>query len=126
QAQIPQQAAARGANDPDFRAALQRIRETQNLFSEEYDAVNFITPNVFRAAIELPGTAPLGRYDIDIAVFNSGVLYARRSLAFSVEKSGAEQIIARLAHVYPTAYGVITALIALFFGWLASVIFRRD
>ena len=126
QSQIPQQTAVRGANDPEFRAALPRIRENQNLFYEEFDAVNFITPNVFRAAIHLPGTAPLGKYDIDIAVFNAGVLHARRSLAFTVEKGGVEQVVYRLAHVFPLTYGIITALIALFFGWLASVIFRRD
>lgn len=126
QAQIPQQTAVRGANDPEFRAALQRIRENQSLFYEDFKAVDFITPNVLRTAITLPGTAPLGRYDIDIAVFNAGALHARKTLAFTVEKSGIEQIVYRLAHVFPLAYGILTALIALFFGWLASVIFRRD
>jgi hypothetical protein len=39
---------------------------------------------------------------------------------------GAEQIVARAAFIYPLAYGIVTTIIALFFGWLASVIFRRD
>lgn len=126
QAQIPQQAAVRGANDPEFRAALQRIRESQNLFAEDPTSVNFITPTVFQASIAIPGIAPLGRYDIDVAIFNDGALYARQTLNFRVEKSGTEQFITGLAHVFPVTFGILTALIALLFGWIASVIFRRD
>lgn len=126
QSQIPQQAAVRGANDPEFRAALQRIRESQELFAEDSTSVNFITPTVFQASIAIPGIAPLGRYDIDVAIFNDGALYARQTLNFRVEKSGTEQFITSLAHVFPVTFGILTALIALLFGWIASVIFRRD
>ena len=122
---IPAQTAARG-NDPEFRASLQRIRETEGLFYEDDDGVRFITPSVFQARIELPGIAPLGRYDVDVALFNTGAVVASQSLSFTVTKSGAEQVVARAAYVFPLAYGIITSLIALFFGWLASMIFRRD
>jgi uncharacterized protein (TIGR02186 family) len=122
---IPAQTAARG-NDPEFRASLQRIRENEGLFYEDDEGVRMISPTVFQARIELPGIAPLGRYDVDVALFNAGALVATQSLNFIVTKSGAEQIVARAAFIYPLAYGIVTTLIALFFGWLASVIFRRD
>ncbi len=122
---LPAQAAARG-DDPEFRASLQRIREAEGLFYEDDEGVRTIAPNVFQARIELPGIAPLGRYDVDVSVFNQGALVASQALNFTVIKSGAEQVIARAAYFFPLAYGIAITLVALFFGWLASVIFRRD
>lgn len=122
---IPPQTAARG-NDPDFRAALQRLRESQGLFYGDDEGVRMIAPHVFQARIELPGIAPLGRYDVDVSIFSAGARVASQTLNFTVTKSGAEQVVARAALVYPLSYGIVTTLIALFFGWIASVIFRRD
>ena len=88
--------------------------------------VKLISPNVFQARIELPGTAPLGKYDVDVAIFSAGAVVASQALSFTVTKSGAEQVVARAAFIYPIMYGLITTAMALLFGWLASVIFRRD
>ncbi len=123
---IPPQAASRGANDPVFRNALQRIRRQQGLFLENNSGVQFITPTVFQAQIALPGAIPLGAYDVEIALFADGALAARTSLKFSVTKYAVEQWVAEAAHRSPVLYGAATSLIALLIGWLASVIFRRD
>jgi uncharacterized protein (TIGR02186 family) len=123
---IPPQAAARGANDPVFRDALQRIRRQQGLFLEEAENVKFITPTVFQAQIDLPGAIPLGAYDVEIALFADGALAARTNLKFTVSKYAVEQWIAEAAHRTPIFYGAATSLIALLIGWLGSVIFRRD
>lgn len=123
---IPPQTAVRGANDPVFRDALQRIRRDQGLFLEDDESVRFITPTVFQAQIELPGAVPLGAYDVEVALFSDGALAARTSLKFTVSKYAVEQWVAEAAHRTPIFYGAATSLIALLIGWLASVIFRRD
>lgn len=123
---IPPQAASRGANDPVFRNALQRIRRQQGLFLEGDTKVRFITPTIFRADIDLPGAVPLGAYDVEVALFSDGALAARTNLKFSVSKDAVEQWVAEAAHRSPILYGAATSLIALLIGWLASVIFRRD
>lgn len=123
---IPPQTAARGANDPVFRDALQRIRHQQGLFLESEDKVRFITPTVFQADIDLPGAVPLGAYDVEVALFSDGALAARANLKFTVSKFAVEQWVAEAAHRSPIMYGAATSLIALLIGWLASVIFRRD
>lgn len=123
---IPPQAASRGANDPVFRDALQRLRRQQGLFVEADDKVRFITPMVFQAEIALPGAVPLGGYDVEVALFSDGALAARTNLKFSVSKYAVEQWVAEAAHRSPIFYGAATSLIALLIGWLASVIFRRD
>lgn len=123
---IPAQTAARGANDPRFREALQRIRKDQGLFHESSSKVTFITPTVFQGQIDLPGAVPLGNYDVEVALFSDGALVAKNALAFRVNKTAVEQWIATAAHRHDILYGIATALIALLVGWLASMIFRRD
>lgn len=123
---IPPQTAQRGANDPEFRAALRRLREEQGLFYEDAEALKFMSPKVFRAVVDLPGIVPLGKYDVDIVVFRAGAMYGRQTLSFTVSKTALEQIATNAARDFPLAYGIVVALMALFMGWLASVIFRRD
>ncbi|MDB5569201.1 MAG: hypothetical protein JWN93_384 [Hyphomicrobiales bacterium] len=123
---IPSQTAARAANDPRFREALQRLREKQGLFSESAEQVRFISPNVFQAQIDLPGTAPLGNYDVEVALFSDGARVTKSNLGFRVTKTAAEQWVADVAHQNSILYGIATALIAVLVGWLASLVFRRD
>ena len=51
---------------------------------------------------------------------------ARTNTALEVIKAGFEQFVADAARDYGLLYGLLTALMALFTGWLASVVFRRD
>ncbi|MGE3246084.1 MAG: TIGR02186 family protein [Beijerinckiaceae bacterium] len=125
-ASIPPQVARRGANDPEFRAALRRLREDQGLFLEDDTALKFISPRVFKATVNLPGGVPLGKYEVDVALFSGGALQARQTLSFSVTKTDVEQTITSLAHDRPFLYGVLISLMALFLGWAASIVFRRD
>jgi uncharacterized protein (TIGR02186 family) len=123
---VPEQSAARGGDSPEFRAALERLRRQEGLFQSNESAVRFITPNVLQGRIEIPGRAPLGQYDVDVALFADGVLLARAEQSFSVTKAGVEQLFTIVAHEMSLLYGLATSLIALFFGWLASAVFRRD
>lgn len=113
-------------DEPDFRQALMRLRREQGLFRETGNGVVFLTPSLFRAAIRIPGIAPLGRYDVDVTVLNEGAPLARAALTFTVVKGGVEQRMASLARERPYLYGLATALMALLLGWTATVIFRRD
>jgi uncharacterized protein (TIGR02186 family) len=112
--------------EPDFRAALIRIRRAQRLFTETPDGVKLLTPTMFRAAARIPGTVPLGAYTVDVAVLADGVQVARSSTPFVVNKTGTEDEIADAARNRPLLYGLATAAMALVCGWLASLIFRRD
>ncbi len=123
---IPPQTAARGANDPRFREALQRLREKQGFFFEKPEHVRFISPNVFQAQIELPGAAPLGNYDVEVALFSDGAQVTKTNLGFRVTKTASEQWVASFAHEHGVWYGLATAIIAVLVGWLASLVFRRD
>jgi uncharacterized protein (TIGR02186 family) len=112
-------------NDP-FRTAFVRLERNRGLYRESADAVTFLTPSVFRVAIPLPADAPTGSYAIDVKLLAGGAMVTRTNSALEVIKTGFEQYVAEAAVDYGLLYGMATALMALFIGWLASVVFRRD
>jgi uncharacterized protein (TIGR02186 family) len=112
--------------DDPFRVAFVRLRSEHWLYREAANAVTFLTPTVFRAAIPLPSSVPTGSYTIDVKLFANGAMVARTTSALEVIKTGFEQYVADAARDYGLLYGIVTAMMALFIGWLASVIFRRD
>lgn len=123
------QPASWSSSDPeaeDFRNALIRLRTDAGLFVQDEHAVKFLTPSMFRTSIQVPATAPVGTYDVEVALLAGGVELAREKTSFGVSKAGSERLLAQEAFDRPVLYGVVTAALALAFGWLASVIFRRD
>ena len=114
------------AGEAEFRAALARLRRSEGLFVENAKGVAFLTPTLFKAAIVLPGAVPLGRYDVDVVVLSGGVPLATASDGFTVHKGGVEARVAAASRETPWLYGLATALMAVFLGWLATVVFRRD
>ncbi len=112
--------------DDPYRLAFIRLKSEQGLYRESPTAVTFLTPTVFRAAIPLPADVPTGSFAIDVKLFTGGAMAARTNSALEVIKAGFEQYVADAARDHGLLYGLATALIALFTGWLASVVFRRD
>jgi uncharacterized protein (TIGR02186 family) len=115
-----------GEQDEAFRAALLRLRVNAGLFSEVPRGVSFLSTNLFRTAITLPATAPLGPYEVTVHLFADGTPLASETTPFELQKVGFEATIAGAAHSRPLLYGLSAAALALACGWLASVAFRRD
>ena len=111
---------------PAFKDALLRLREREELFVQSERGVTFLTPTIFRAPIPLPATAPTGNYEVEIVLFADSVVLARTQTNFELVKTGFEQSMAEFARDQAAGYGLATAAVALLFGWLASVVFRRD
>jgi uncharacterized protein (TIGR02186 family) len=109
-----------------FREALLRLKTADGLFAENARGIAFLAPNVFTGTIPLPATAPVGVYDVEVALFHDGVQLARHTLTFEVIKTGFEQAVVDSAHRHTWLYGLAAGAMALAFGWFASVIFRRD
>ena len=112
-------------NDP-FRGALLRLMGERGLYSEEANAVTFLTPTLFRASIKLPAQVPVGDYTVDVKLFADGNLIAHTALLFQIVKVGFEQFVVEAARDQGLLYGFATACMALLTGWIASVAFRRD
>jgi uncharacterized protein (TIGR02186 family) len=116
----------RGALDEAFRDALFRLKAREGLYIERERGVNFLTPTIFQASIPVPATAPPGNYDVEVVLMSGSVILNRITTNFEMVKTGFEQRVGEAARDVSAAYGISIALIALIFGWIANVIFRRD
>ncbi len=109
-----------------FHEALVRLKVEARLFQQLERGVVFLAPNLFRAAITLPATAPLGNYEAVATLYADGAPLATEKSDFEVVKTGFEARTAAAAFGRPFLYGLSTVLLALAFGWLANYVFRRD
>lgn len=114
------------AGNADFRAGFLRLKLRSGLYQEHPGTVSFLSPNLFKASIPIPANVPVGRYTVQIVLFQEGVPLAEHSSDIVVSKTGFEQFMFDLAFTKPIIYGIITVLMALMTGWLAGIIFRRD
>ena len=112
--------------DDPFRQAFLRLKIELGLYRETQNAVTFLTPVLYRAAIPIPDNAPTGSYEVDVRLFADGSLLARQQTALEIVKVGFEQFVAQAAREHGLFYGIATALMALLTGWFASVVFRKD
>jgi uncharacterized protein (TIGR02186 family) len=112
--------------EPEFRQAMMRLRREERLFAENPSGASFLSPTIFQASARLPGTAPLGRYDVDVTVLADGVPLAKGSGSFLVRKDDLERRVATAAHERGWLYGLAAVAMSILLGWLATVIFRRD
>ncbi|HEY5966043.1 MAG TPA: TIGR02186 family protein [Xanthobacteraceae bacterium] len=126
---LPQQIGADvgdpGPADP-FRTNFVRLKTAHRLYSQKTNGVTLLTPTVFRTEITLPAEAPIGSYEVDVRVFTDRLNVARGNSAFEIVKVGFEQFVATAARDYGFFYGIAAAMMAMFTGWFASVVFRRD
>lgn len=113
------------AEDP-FRQAFLRVKQAQGLYLERPAGVEFLAPHVFRAAFPIPGTAPIGTYEVVVKTFAGGALTHRGTVSLDVAKVDFEQAVATAAQDHPWFYGLVTAFGALAVGFIANVAFRRD
>lgn len=114
-----------GADEP-FREALLRLRKQDGLYREDDRAVAFLTPTIFKASIPIPAIAPPGNYDVEVTLLADTVILARTHTSFELVKTGFEQQVGEATRDWSWIYGLSTAVLALFSGWVANVIFRRD
>lgn len=116
----------RDSRDEPFRQALLRLKKRDNLYVQNEKGALFLTPSLFKASVYIPAIAPPGNYDVEVALFVDNALLSRHFSNFELIKSGFEQQVGDVAREWSFTYGLATGLLAIMFGWLANVLFRRD
>jgi uncharacterized protein (TIGR02186 family) len=117
-----------GPNDETanaFREAFLRLKEQSGLYSTEA-GVDFIGDTIFRTSIWIPANVPVGRYKAVAMLFADRIPVARAEEMIDISKTGFEQYLFSFSRQQSLAYGLAIVILALFVGWLAGVIFRRD
>lgn len=108
-----------------FRDAFLRLKQEDGLYSED-DSLEFIGDSIFRTSVWVPANVPVGRYSVSAYLFSGGGLLAHATDSVLVSKTGFERFMFQASRNQSLAYGLATVALALFSGWLAGVIFRRD
>lgn len=116
-------------NDPaaaEFRDAFIRLKTQSGLYASDPSGVDFIGSSVFRSTIWVPANVSAGRYEVTVYLFAGDALVAQASENFGIVKTGFEQFMFNASREHAFLYGLACVFLALFTGWLAGVIFRRD
>ncbi len=116
---------SRGSQDPAFRDALIRIRDTQGLYNGRI-GVDVIGGRLFRAQVPIPALIEPGDYLIDVMLVREGRIMARQELALAVVRTGFAADVNRVARQQPALYGLACIAIAAFAGWAGAFLFRRS
>jgi uncharacterized protein (TIGR02186 family) len=123
----PEVAVFRGREaEGPFREALLRLQRQERLWIESARGVTFLTASLFRVPVPIPAIAPPGNYEVDAFLFSDNVMLARSQTNFELVKTGFEQQVAAAAREWSILYGLLVAAMAVLFGWIASIVFRRD
>ncbi len=115
-----------GADYLDWRRAVVRLKEAEQLYAVNEHGVRFVDKGLFRAEIPLPAEAPIGQYSVRILLFQDGQPVSEKDRTLTVEKVGVERGLYLWAHQRPWSYGLAAMALALGAGWVASSAFRRD
>lgn len=110
----------------DFRKAFVRLRQETGLYSERDASIEFLTRTMFRTTIPLPANIPVGDYKVKSFLFQKGEMVSHTEQTLAVAKIGFEQVTFQLAQNFPLIYGVVAVVLAIFTGWLAGLIFKKD
>ncbi|MDO1557901.1 TIGR02186 family protein [Brevundimonas sp. 2R-24] len=110
----------------DWRRAVIGLKTEAGLYAEDPGGVRFVDRGLFRAEVTLPSSAPTGRYEAQVWLFQDGEPVSVRTRSLVVRKVGVERALYTFAHQRPWTYGVLAVLIAMLTGLLASRFFRRN
>lgn len=118
---------AHEAKDPTpYTQAVIRQQNERKLFSIDQSAVYFLGNALFRTSIHFPATVPVGNYIAEVYLFHEGDLISAQTSPLFIKKFGLGRRIYDFAQNYPYIHGIAAIALALFAGWIASAIFRKD
>lgn len=115
-----------GADYLDWRRAVIRLKERAGLYTVNPKGVQYVDRNLFKAEVDLPTEAPIGRYEAEVWLFQDGKPVSTKVRPLMVEKVGVERALYEFAHTRSWLYGFACVAIALLSGWAASAFFRRS
>jgi uncharacterized protein (TIGR02186 family) len=108
-----------------FEQGLIVLKQQRGLFQEVAGGVTMTRNVLYRARIAIPAAVPVGDYTAEIHLIRKGRVIASSSTPISIGKSGFERWVYVTAQDHSVAYGLAAVALALFAGWIASMVTRR-
>ena len=107
------------------RKIISRLLEKRDLFSLQEGAVELLGARLFRAKVNLPPSAPIGKYIVRIMHFRANALVKEVLLPLNLSKTGWGQRLFWFAQEWSFFYGLFAVALALFIGWGMTELLRR-
>lgn len=108
-----------------YRSAIMRLKRKEGLYLDRPYGVTFTGKSIFRASVVLPANVTVGPFDTRVYLFREEKLLSRFSVRLTLEREGLERHLHAFAYRLPTLYGIVTVIIAVGAGLLASTVFRK-
>ena len=111
----------------NIKEILKKIYLEKKLYVSNLNKVNIIRDTLFRSEFELPATAQVGSYEVNMYLVSKEgkELISIWSDDINVTKEGVSADLYDYSKNHPLLYGLFAAIGAIMFGFLASEIFRR-
>ena len=107
-----------------FTDALIRIRSGENQYQLLEGTVAVRDETLFQTSVKLPANLTQGDYTTRFFLTRGGQVVDEYQTVIFVNKVGLERFLYSLAHERPLVYGIMSLVIAIAAGWLASAVFR--
>lgn len=107
----------------EYTEALIRIRSANGLYQVREGAVEFMSETLFRTEIDLPSNLTAGEYTARILITRNQQVVDVFETKLDIHKVGIERWLYNLAHDNAVYYGLMSLLIAIVAGWMASAVF---
>jgi uncharacterized protein (TIGR02186 family) len=108
-----------------FRLAAIHARAAEGLYTETMN-VEPLSSTLFRVRVPIPAIVPRGEYTAEVYLFRDGNVISAESTPLDVDQTGFERRIYRFAHRSPLLYGLAAVFMAMFIGWLSSLLIRQQ
>lgn len=112
-----------GSRD-DYLDAVVRLRREQGVYYELIGGVTVAEETLFQTRIELPAQLVEGDYRARIFLTRGGEVVDHFETSIAVRKVGIEYWVDTMAKDHSALYGILSIVVALAAGWIASALFR--
>lgn len=113
------------ADAAEYRAALIRNKQRIGHYGKIEGRLKVTDGRLFRSTVSFPANVPIGNYQIRTHLVDKGKIISTRTMPLTINKTGFEAEVFRVAHEHSALYGIAAIFIAVMAGLGGNALFRK-
>lgn len=113
------------ADAAEYRAALIRNKQRIGHYGKVEGRLKVTDGRLFRSTVSFPANVPIGNYQIRTHLVDKGKIISTRTMPLTINKTGFEAEVFRVAHEHSALYGIAAIFIAVMAGLGGNALFRK-
>lgn len=113
------------ADAAEYRAALIRNKQRIGHYGKVEGRLKVTDGRLFRSTVSFPANVPVGNYQIRTHLVEKGKIISTRTMPLTINKTGFEAEVFRVAHEHSALYGIAAIFIAVMAGLGGNALFRK-